>query len=900
MEIVKFIVTNTFFTNNKEHIINQTTGLPMGTNCAPELANLTLYVIEAAFIDNLLKDGKQDEAMSMQYNFRFIDDCLFWGKEPRCYHDVDGQVIMEYSETTEADGSCIYLGAKIYTKPDQYIQTEVFNKTTAWTNFTVLRYTHADTNAPTHQFKGTVIGQLLRYRAICNSYAAFKTAVTDLITFLLKRKHSTRGIIHGWKKHLQRNFDPTPAKRMQLNSWFHRMLYWATCNCNRTTQPAAATLTQTNSQPPTLNRSISAQQRNAATTSTTTTSTPGPTNNSTQATLNRPASTQQSHTAATSTTTTLTPGPTSNNRTPATLNRPASTQQSHTTATSTTNTLTPGPTSNNRTPATLHRPAFVQQQHLAGTSTTTPTPGPINNRIISRLTRIANNTQLQSSTTTPTAQTPQPTTTRTAPATNTSANKIFAASYFDYSSQGTPSHTQLASSIVSPLQYLAASTTPNVRRPQQNRRIERSLHEQFENIPIQQSSTRPPPAQPAQSSVLTQSSFQHQHTPPDGIFTEDLLMQCITHYYTIPHRTNAEQTQLNLWCNTMKQANHRQPWSNGTPCTKCWMRFHKMSAHIVVKCQAYTTMRADLTTVASTISNSQLFVNTDPNTTDTTDTTADTLNICCIGGIQTHSSHSDELLPLWCSKHHVCTTCIREYHHKHESHSVILSCIKCKTLPQLDCRRAVLFTIQRRTNDSGVMSINSIIDAFQATASGRRTYIEHETDMREIAKQKRKRYKPYTHYELGDLEQALNKQDLTSIIWQESVTEPLPEFIPDCVLAFLVQPNLQHFYTFIRMSNQNNWRIFDSAFGLISKPVFTTIQLQRLIQPYKQYTDFSALRAIVTSTSCHNHIPNRCVSANIFCKSGNHLLCDSCTSATSPIDNNIDLHHCTCNFTNQQ
>ena len=48
----------------------------MGTNSAPEIANLTCYVRD--FIDGLITSGQTDEAKEHADNFRLIDDVLGW------------------------------------------------------------------------------------------------------------------------------------------------------------------------------------------------------------------------------------------------------------------------------------------------------------------------------------------------------------------------------------------------------------------------------------------------------------------------------------------------------------------------------------------------------------------------------------------------------------------------------------------------------------------------------------------------------------------------------------------------------------------------------------------------------------------------------------------------------
>ena len=49
---------------------------PMGTSCAPYLANIFLYVEEKKAVTNLVDEGKIDDASSLANVFRYQDDCI--------------------------------------------------------------------------------------------------------------------------------------------------------------------------------------------------------------------------------------------------------------------------------------------------------------------------------------------------------------------------------------------------------------------------------------------------------------------------------------------------------------------------------------------------------------------------------------------------------------------------------------------------------------------------------------------------------------------------------------------------------------------------------------------------------------------------------------------------------
>jgi hypothetical protein len=65
-----------FLVDNIYVVFQQSDGIPMGTNCAPLLADLLLYSYEAEFVQKLLRDNNKKLAVSFNHTFRYIDDVL--------------------------------------------------------------------------------------------------------------------------------------------------------------------------------------------------------------------------------------------------------------------------------------------------------------------------------------------------------------------------------------------------------------------------------------------------------------------------------------------------------------------------------------------------------------------------------------------------------------------------------------------------------------------------------------------------------------------------------------------------------------------------------------------------------------------------------------------------------
>ena len=75
IKMLEFLVDNIFVVFAGK-VFQQIVGIPMGTNCAPLLADIFLYSYEAEFIQSLLSAGKKRLASQFNFTYRYIDDVL--------------------------------------------------------------------------------------------------------------------------------------------------------------------------------------------------------------------------------------------------------------------------------------------------------------------------------------------------------------------------------------------------------------------------------------------------------------------------------------------------------------------------------------------------------------------------------------------------------------------------------------------------------------------------------------------------------------------------------------------------------------------------------------------------------------------------------------------------------
>ena len=213
LELIQFLVYNTFVINGGV-IYKQVIGIPMGTNCAPLLANLYLYAYESSFIDRIQGAKGDTTARSFHMSFRLIDDLLSVDNSllrdyidlpaPKTLDDGVGGIYPE--ELTLNDTSledCVqFLGMEL-----RYIgnslELMVFDKKKEFP-FRVIRYPHLDSVIPTSIPYGVFTGLLYRRYRICTRKTVFLKNAVELAMSLRDKRCSQRRLCNLFRNFLFR------------------------------------------------------------------------------------------------------------------------------------------------------------------------------------------------------------------------------------------------------------------------------------------------------------------------------------------------------------------------------------------------------------------------------------------------------------------------------------------------------------------------------------------------------------------------------------------------------------------------------------------------------------------------------------------------------------------------
>ena len=134
--MLEFLVDNIFVVFGGK-VFQQIVGIPMGTNCAPLLADIFLYSewwfvlfsYEAEFIQSLLSTGKKKLASQFNSTYRYIDDVLSINNPD--FANYLGQMYpaeLEIKDTTESNTSASYLDLLLSIESDGQLRTSLYDK----------------------------------------------------------------------------------------------------------------------------------------------------------------------------------------------------------------------------------------------------------------------------------------------------------------------------------------------------------------------------------------------------------------------------------------------------------------------------------------------------------------------------------------------------------------------------------------------------------------------------------------------------------------------------------------------------------------------------------------------------------------------------------------------------
>ena len=184
--MLNFLIDNIFVVFGGR-VFQQIVGIPMGTNCAPLLADIFLYSYEAEFIQSLVSEGKRNLASDFNFTYRYIDDVLSINN-PK-FADYLNRIYpseLEVKETTETNNSASYLDILLSYDTDGHMNTSLYDKRDDF-NFSITNFPFLCSNIPSSPAYGVFISQLIRYARASTKYTDFTLRARRLSDKLLSQ-----------------------------------------------------------------------------------------------------------------------------------------------------------------------------------------------------------------------------------------------------------------------------------------------------------------------------------------------------------------------------------------------------------------------------------------------------------------------------------------------------------------------------------------------------------------------------------------------------------------------------------------------------------------------------------------------------------------------------------------
>ena len=222
IKMLEFLVDNICFVVFVGKVFQQIVGIPMGTNCAPLLADIFLYSYEAEFIQSLLSTGRKQLASRFNFTYRYIDDVLSINNQE--FENYLGQmypVKLDINDTTESNTSASYLDLLLSIGRDSQLHTSIYEKRDDF-NFPITNLPFLSSNIPASSACGVFISQLIRYARACSSYVCFILRATRLSNKLLEQGYVKERLKSSLKKFYGRYSDLIKQYEVPLSQMLQR------------------------------------------------------------------------------------------------------------------------------------------------------------------------------------------------------------------------------------------------------------------------------------------------------------------------------------------------------------------------------------------------------------------------------------------------------------------------------------------------------------------------------------------------------------------------------------------------------------------------------------------------------------------------------------------------------
>ncbi|WP_187355599.1 hypothetical protein ['Paenibacillus yunnanensis' Narsing Rao et al. 2020] len=203
IESLCFLIDNIFvrFGNS---VYQQIIGIPMGTNCAPLIADLFLYCYESEYMQKLSVENEALIKEAFNRTSRYLDDLFNVDNIhfEKVYRDIYPHEL-QLNKANESDHHASFLDLDL-SIANNTISTKIYDKRDDF-NFDIVNFPFLDGDVPRSTSYGVYISQLIRFSRACSHVKDFNERNLILTKKLLKQGYRYHKLRNSFSKFYYRN-----------------------------------------------------------------------------------------------------------------------------------------------------------------------------------------------------------------------------------------------------------------------------------------------------------------------------------------------------------------------------------------------------------------------------------------------------------------------------------------------------------------------------------------------------------------------------------------------------------------------------------------------------------------------------------------------------------------------
>ena len=215
-DALTFLLDNIFIRFGTK-LYRQVVGIPMGTNCAPLVADLLLFCYERDFMMSLSDDKQADVIDAFNTTSRYLDDIL---NINNVYFDnMVSQIYpseLQLNKANASDTEAAFLDLHLSISND-IVSTKIYDKRDDF-DFEIVNFPFLDGDVPRSTSYGVYISQLIRFARASSYVADFNTRNKLLTQKLLKQGYRYHKLRKPFSKFYRRYYDLISKFQVGLKS----------------------------------------------------------------------------------------------------------------------------------------------------------------------------------------------------------------------------------------------------------------------------------------------------------------------------------------------------------------------------------------------------------------------------------------------------------------------------------------------------------------------------------------------------------------------------------------------------------------------------------------------------------------------------------------------------------